>query len=77
MTENMSIVTQSVEDFDTKLRTPTLEHEPCCTVNRVVNGKHYRVRVFFKADNNETLQQKYEKLFTNTILQQQNKKSCG
>ena len=77
MTENMNIVTQTAEACDDRLRVTTLEPESGFIVNRVVNGKHYRVRVFFQADSNETLQQKYEKLLMNTILQQQNKKSCG
>ena len=47
---------------------PAKEREPDGIITRMIDGKLYKVRVFFGYENAETLQTKYEHLLRNRIM---------
>ena len=47
---------------------PADEREPDGIITRMIDGKLYKVRVFFGDENAETLQTKYERLLRNRIM---------
>lgn len=42
--------------------------QPAREINRIVNGKRYRVRLFFPEHSKESLKTKYERLLRNKLL---------
>lgn len=47
---------------------PTDEREPDGIITRMIDGKLYKVRIFFGDENADTLQTMYERLLRNRIM---------